>query len=383
MRVGIDIQFAAAGNRSGLYTSVRYLVRELRPLVNDRVLLLANGDVCHPPLGRSEYNELVSAFDGGSLRLFSPWRRLYRIAPRLSPVHRLDALVHNLHGYLPPSRSGANVYVVPDVIPLGFDYGLPAFVDGYRVYYEAAVRNAEAIIVWSEHTRGDLLARVGGDPARVHVCPLAVGPEFHRPDPDAMRAGLSAVGLADTRYVLCVSTIEKRKNHAVLLRAFERVIRRDPSLPHKLVFVGGKWVGHEAVFELAQSLGLGERFVSLGFSDHLPHIYAGADAFVFPSVYEGFGLPPLEAMACGTPVLAADATALPEVVGDAGLLFKPHDHEELAESLYRVLTDADLRRDLSQKGLARASKYSWRRTAELYLGAFQNAREKFRKRAAG
>jgi len=158
------------------------------------------------------------------------------------------------------------------------------------------------------------------------------------------------------------------------------LIDRDPSLPHKLVFVGGKWIGHEDVFELARGLGLGERFVYLGFVDSLPAIYNGADAFVFPSLYEGFGLPPLEAMACGIPTLVANATALPEVVGQAGVLFEPHDEIALADELYRVLTDRSYHDDLSLRGLAHAATFTWSRTAKLYLDAFEAASACFRGR---
>jgi glycosyltransferase involved in cell wall biosynthesis len=168
-----------------------------------------------------------------------------------------------------------------------------------------------------------------------------------------------------------VSTLEIRKNHAVLLRAFARLLKRDPDLRHRLVLVGGKWIGSEKVFELIRELRLEDRVTYVGFSEQLPALYAGADAFVFPSLYEGFGLPPLEAMACGVPVLAARATSLPEVVGDGGIMFPPHDDAWLCDALHEVLTDRDRHDALARHGLARAATFSWRRTAAIHMKAFQ------------
>jgi glycosyltransferase involved in cell wall biosynthesis len=374
MRVGIDVQAVADGNRSGLYNHVRWLTHHLRPLLDGELYLLAQRPRRQPvqtgALGTS------AAMDDASITFLTPPARFYRVWHQVSRVNRLDVLMHNLHGFLPMCTRGANAFVVPDVIPLAFNYGLPGFADEYRPYYETAVQKGDVVIVWSEHTRRDLLARVGGSADLVRVVPLAAGPEF-RPvdDPGVVHRALAPLGLASVPYVLCVATLESRKNHAVLLRAFARMVGRDPALPHRLVLVGGKWIGHEEVFRLIGELGLSDRIVLNGFSESLPLIYAGADAFVFPSLYEGFGLPPLEAMACGVPVLAADASSLPEVVGDSGILFAPHDHEALADHLARVLGDRTYRDDLIARGFARVRQFSWEQTAASYLDAFMAARQ--------
>lgn len=314
--------------------------------------------------------------------VFSGHRVLRSLQHRLSVLSRLDVLLHNLHSRIPPNLRGANAYVVPDVIPLSFDYGLPGLTDGHIKYYNDAVANGDVLIVWSEHTKQDVLRRVGGEPDHFRVCPLAIGPEFAPADPASLQRALAAVGLSGTKYVLCVATIEKRKNHASLIRAFDRMIRRDRSLPHKLVLVGRPWIGHEEVFALVDRLGLGDRVVHLDEvgASLLPSVYAGADVFVFPSLYEGFGLPPLEAMASGTPVLSSNATSLPEVVGNGAILFDPEDDDGLCEHMYQALTSPALRQQLVERGLARARHFKWKRTADQYLEALEQGRRHFAQR---
>lgn len=377
MRIGIDAQLVAAGNRSGLYTCLRSVVRELRPLVHDKLWLLLEtsraGCTSSPA-------EVSTVMDGARVRVLdaSFARRTLR---RLAVWNRLDVLLHNLHGVLFPSARAANAYLVPDVIPLAVDYGILGFADTYRAFYERAAANGDIILVFSEHAKRDFLTRVGGSPDQIVVAPLAASAEYHPASSrERLRAALSPHGLADTPYILMVSTLEVRKNHAVLLRAFAELLGRDPCLPHRLVLVGARWIGHEAIFDLVRQLRLEERVLYLGFAEQLPALYAGADLFVFPSIYEGFGLPPLEAMASGVPVLAARATSLPEVVGDAGVLFDPHDVDGLRDAIQAVIGDRTRHDDLARRGLVRAATFSWRRTAALYLEAFALARERARRR---
>lgn len=368
MRVGVDVQVVASGNRSGLYTCLRSIVRALRPLVGDDLWLFAERS---GSASNATSESIASVMDGAKVRLLPRNGWLRRVYTRTPAWSALDVFLHNLHGSLPRSRRAANVYLVPDVIPLAVDYGVPGFVNAYRPFYEEAVRYGDAILVFSEHAKRDLLERVGGEPALVHVAPLAAGSEFRPARKALLRPALEPLGLSDQPYVLMVATIERRKNHAVLLRAFARLVERQPRLPHKLVLVGGKWIGHEEVFDLVRALDLGERVVYLGFAEQLSALYAGSDAFVFPSRYEGFGLPVLEAMASGVPVVAADATSLPEVVGDAGVLFGLDDVDGLADLLERILLDRPYHDRLAEQGIARAAEFSWEKTARQYLSAFE------------
>jgi glycosyltransferase involved in cell wall biosynthesis len=162
-------------------------------------------------------------------------------------------------------------------------------------------------------------------------------------------------------FILYIARLEHPgKNHVRLLEAFAR-LRADTGLPHKLVLVGSRWNGAEVIEARVRELGLTDAVILPGFvaNETLPVLYAAADILVFPSLFEGFGIPLLEAMASGTPVCASDISSIPEVVGDAGLLFDPLDPAAIANALGRILGEPALRAELVARGLARAPLFSW------------------------
>jgi glycosyltransferase involved in cell wall biosynthesis len=173
-------------------------------------------------------------------------------------------------------------------------------------------------------------------------------------------------------YILFVGTVEPRKNLVTLVRAFAAVVK---DFPHLLVLAGAKGWMSEPVFAEIERQGLKDRVVHLGYvpAEDLPALMSGAEVFVYPSLGEGFGLPPLEAMACGTPVLCSDAPALPEVVGGAAITLPPTEVTAWTEAIQNLLSDRDLREALGQKGLERARQFSWRETAKRTLRAFEAA----------
>lgn len=238
------------------------------------------------------------------------------------------------------------------------------------------VRRLTRVIVPSASTRDDVVraARVPGD--RIVVIPHGVDHDRFGPR-DANAARERVAGRLGIRrpYLLYVSRIEHPgKNHVGLIRAFER-LKASGDVPHRLVLAGGDWSGAEEVHRVAEASPVREDLVFTGFVDpaDLPDLYAAADAVVFPSFYEGFGLPVLEAMACGAPVACSDRSSLPEVAGDAALLFDPADVEAMAGAMRRLVADPDLRRDLAARGLARCRAYTWRRTADQTLEAIRQA----------
>jgi glycosyltransferase involved in cell wall biosynthesis len=238
----------------------------------------------------------------------------------------------------------------------------------------AMMRRLDRVIAVSESTRLDLETFARVPDTRIDV--IHNGADLQRFSPQAEpgeQARVQALLGTDAPYLLYIARLEHPgKNHVRLLEAFAR-LRRERALPHRLVLAGGRWSGAEAIDAKVTELGLEQAVVFPGFvpSELLPALYRGAELFVFPSLFEGFGIPVLEAMASGTPVCAADCSSIPEVVGDAGLLFDPASADAIAVSMGRLLDDADLRRQLVERGLAQAAGFSWDRTAAAVLTAIQ------------
>jgi len=228
-----------------------------------------------------------------------------------------------------------------------------------------AVRSADAFLAISESTKRDLVRLTGVPPERIHVTPLAADPLF-RPSED--NGALARHGI-DRPYVLYVGTLEPRKNISVLLRAFAALEDKEALL----VLAGAKGWMYEEIFEVLGQLGLRERTRALGYvsDEDLPVLYSQAAVFVYPSLFEGFGLPVLEAMQCGTPVITTDVSSLPEVAGEAAILVSPDDAAGLARALGRVLSEPARREEMRGRSLERAARFSWRKTAEATLEVYE------------
>jgi glycosyltransferase involved in cell wall biosynthesis len=243
-----------------------------------------------------------------------------------------------------------------------------------RLTVRATVRRAAHVIAPSEYTRRDLIETYRLDPERVTAIPLAASPRF-RPVEDVLELERVRARYGITReYVLAVGSIQPRKNLSRLVRAYSGLRReRGRSNLPQLVLVGKRaWLYGETL-KAVEEEGVGDSVVLTGYVSEgdLPALYSGALCFAYPSYYEGFGLPPLEAMSCGTAVLTGDRTSLPEVVGDAGLTADPFDTGAIARALARLIEDAPLRADLGARGLQRASAFDWRETARMTLQVYR------------
>jgi glycosyltransferase involved in cell wall biosynthesis len=377
LRVGVTT-FGADGGRSGIGAYTVNILRAMATVGRDAELevMAHEGEAAAlvPP-------ELLATAQRVSDRLRPPilniaWHQL--ALPGWCRRRRWDVLFLPAGNRRVPLRSPCPVVgTVHDVAVMHVAGKYDAARDLYVGHVlPLLIRRLSRIITPSEHSKRDVVAHARVSPERITVIPNAVDHARFRPaDPASAREAVRARLGVRPPYVLYVSRIEDPgKNHVRLIRAYAR-LRRAGTLQHRLVLAGSDWSGAERVHAEAARSGCGDDIVFTGFvpGADLPALYQGADALAFPSLYEGFGIPVLEAMACGVPVACSDVSSLPELAGDAALLFHPADEDALASSLERLLLDAELRARLRARGLARASLFTWEESARRTLDVLRDA----------
>lgn len=251
-------------------------------------------------------------------------------------------------------------------------------ISRYKETYGTKLKEMDKIIAISENTKKDLINLYKINPQRIKVI-YGAADEIYRPVKDLTRLGQvkEKYNLPD-RFILFVGVIEPRKNIVRLIKAYQQLKR---SIQQKLVIVGEKGWLYEDVFK---AIGESDWRDDIIFLNNIPKedlacLYSACDLFVYPSLYEGFGLPPLEAMSCQAPVISSNTSSLPEVMGGAGILITPTSVEELSEAMYKVLTNATLREEMGSKGLERAKLFSWKKSAQETIGVYKEVyREKIK-----
>ncbi|MFN3476623.1 MAG: glycosyltransferase family 4 protein [Candidatus Methylomirabilales bacterium] len=270
-------------------------------------------------------------------------------------------------------KKGKYVVTLHDVITLTLPRAFPL---KRRLVLTAALsrirRQADRVIVPSEAAGEDVVRYLKVDRGKIIVIPWGCEQRFQASgDRKRLEKVRRRYGLPD-RYALFLGTLEPRKNVTTLVKAFSLLTTKlDQNL--KLVITGDRGWGYEGLFKTIEALGLHDHVLFTGFvnDEDLPDLYRGALLFVYPSLYEGFGLPILEAMASGVPVIASNTSSMPEVAEDAAILVDPHDPEALASAMAMVLTNEELREELRQKGIARARRFSWEAVARKTLEVYQ------------
>ncbi len=239
-----------------------------------------------------------------------------------------------------------------------------------RLFTRLSVRRARRIIAVSQHTKKDLLEVYGLPADKIDVVYSGLDSHFRRPPHQEIEEFRAAHGLPE-RFILYLGTIEPRKNLSTLIRAYAKV--RPEGI--KLVCAGGRGWMYQDVFQTVEELRVTREVIFPGFlpEDDLPLWYSAADVFVYPSAYEGFGLPVIEALACGVPTITTNASSLPEAAGDAALLVPPDDSDALAECLAQLLGDPHLQSDLALRGPKQAGHFTWRRAASETTNVYAHA----------
>jgi len=368
----LDIS-AAVHRRAGLGRYAESLTHALVAAHPDHYALFYNRERGVKPLAGLEHLPTRTVALG-----YKPWRMLVWLA-QLARIGfdrlLLDAeLFHATEHLLLPLRGIPTVLTIHDLI---FRH-LPEHHKPLNRWYlnltmPLYCRRATHIIAISECTRRDLIAAYGLPPEKITVIHEAADSAFRPAAPEHIARACTRYDLPD-RYLLFVGTIEPRKNLTRLLAAFETL--HAEGLTDGLVIVGHRGWLYGDFFARLETSSARDAVIFPGYvpDADLPAIYTGAQALVLPSLYEGFGLPVLEAMACGTVVACSGTSSLPEISGDGALHFDPNDVESITDALRRLLHDADLRADLRHRGLEQAARFSWERTAQETLEVYRQVR---------
>jgi len=372
VRIVIDYT-PAVFQGAGIGRHTRGLVQALAPLAGGHdVSLLVFG---RPPAGK------ISAPAGFSLRVVPIPNRWLTIGwHRLGAPFPVDWLSGSMDLYhasdfvLPPVRRARTLLTVHDVsfltTPQCAEASLRNFLSGV---VPQSVTRADHVLADSESTRRDLIQLLGVPGDKVTVVYPGVEPSFCRKDdPVELQRLRVRYGIGDGPFILGVGTLEPRKNWPALIRAWAH-LRRENRLPHRLVIAGGTGWLTEGIFEAAEASGLRSEIIFTGFvaDADLAALYSTADVFVLPSLYEGFGIPVLEAMACGTPVVCADNSSLPEATGDAALLVDATDEAGIAAAIQGLLENEALRMQLQQRGFEQAQRFTWDAAARTLLNTYE------------
>ncbi|MCS7231963.1 MAG: glycosyltransferase family 1 protein [Elusimicrobiota bacterium] len=352
MRIGIDIQ-SITGKLSGIGFYTKNLLQHLKSIDSE-----------------NEYIPIFDKFFQGNLSTYKRvvWEQI--ILPSKLYTEKIDIL--HIPGFSPPLIKNCRLALtLHDLIGVRIpENNLSLFSRLYwGKYLPILAKTVDIIITVSQHSKYDIMELLKIDEKNIVVIYLAAGKEFRViNDEEGIKNVKIKYNIAENPYVLYVGNIEYRKNLFRLVKVWESL-----SIPYKLVIVGSKTKFSEMLMKYIVEKNLKKRIVLTGYVpiNDLVLLYNGASLFVYPSLYEGFGLPVIEAMSCGVPVVTSNTSALPEVVGDAGIMVNPLNSEELQSAIIKVLTDNVLHRNLRKKGLERAKMFSWEKTAKETLKVYK------------
>ena len=377
MRIGLEIT-AAVRQSGGIGRYVREMVNALADVdqVNQYSLFYASKYKAARGMLALPDNFRIRHLPVNDIWLARIWQRIRLPIPVEFITGAVD-IYHSPDFTLPPTLPGVpTLLTVHDLSFLRDPESASAGLRGYlEIAVKRSVRLATHVLADSQSTKNDLIELYSTPENKITVLYPGVSSDF-RPiiDPAKLRQVRKRYKLGEEPFVLSVGTLQPRKNHLTLIKAFELALGDSE---YNLVLAGGKGWSYEEVYDLVESRGLQNRILFPGFvaEEDLSALYSSANIMTFPSLYEGFGLPVLEAMACGLPVIASSVSSLPEVTGNAALLVDPGNVDDMADAMLKLVKNVDLRKRLRNKGFKRVEQFSWSSSAKTLLGVYRDLAE--------
>lgn len=370
MRIGIDVS-ALVKEAAGIGQWIIHIMNNIMKIDTENDYFLFTYDDIKIPYTLKE-NWQVVYYGGQNKKQI----RYLTHMPKLLRQYNIDVFVGTRH-YLPPfnKRKVKYLAIVHDLIPL---YMPELFTKEhklrFKIFTEICRRQAHEIVAVSNATKQDIIKYLNFDKSKIHVVYEAANPIFNmEKDADAIKKTMESYKI-DQDYILCLSTVEPRKNMLRTIKAYERCILQN-NLPYKLVIVGGSGWNNGEIYDYVQSHEkLKPHVIFTGYVSYedVKNIYANASLFIYASLCEGFGLPILEAMQSGIPVITSNISSMPEVAGNACELIDPYNIEELQQAMVKVLSSEELRNNMIEKGLKQAANFSWEKSAEEILNIIKN-----------
>lgn len=365
MRIGIDAS-ALVKEASGIGLWIINVLNNIMKIDNENEYFLFTYDDIKIPFELKENWQIV--YYGGEKK---KQIRYLTHMPKLLREYKIDVFVGTRH-YLPPFNKNKVKYlaIVHDLIPL---YMPELFTKEhklrFRIFTDICKHQAHEVVAVSEATKRDVMKYMKIDEKHIHVVYEAANSTFTTErNEESIKETMERYNI-DSKYVLCLSTVEPRKNMLRTIKAYEQCILKN-NLPYKLVIVGGSgWNNGEIYDYVQQSEDLKKHVIFTGYvsNQDVANIYSNASLFIYASLCEGFGLPILEAMQCGIPVITSNISSMPEVAGDACELIDPYNMEQLQESITKILSDPNLQKRMVEKGIRQAKKFSWEKCAKEIL----------------
>lgn len=354
MKIGIDIQ-STQGKLTGIGHYTKNLLENMKNT---------------PGLEFSHYRHPKETDLNTIERIY--WENI--LLPKLFKKDNLDIL--HLTGFAGPLLTGKarKITTVHDLIGMIYPANLAPISRFYwQCWLPACVKNSRIIIAVSEHTKRDIIKLLKVPQDRIRVTYEAANESFHYiPERQDLRQALKKYGI-NTRYILNVGTVEPRKNIVTLIKVFAAYLNRANEREMSLVIVGKKGWSYNECMITAERLSIQKHIIFCDYVDmaDLPILYNLAEVFIYPSLYEGFGLPVLEAMRCGTPVICSNTSSLPEIASDSAMLVDPLNDLDILNAIDNVLSDNSLKKSLSDKALKRSEQFSWKRTAQETISIYK------------